>query len=47
MVVEDIEASTVARIENEIEGTDDDILSSIMSQIEEIEDTEEPENGQD
>ena len=47
MVVEDIEASTVAKIEEEMQDPDDDILSSIMSQIEEIEDTEEPENGQD
>ena len=47
MVVEDIEASTVERIEEEMQDPDDDILSSIMSQIEEIEDTEEPENGQE
>tara|TARA_Y100000590_G_scaffold342055_1_gene390458 strand:+ start:3497 stop:7336 length:3840 start_codon:yes stop_codon:yes gene_type:complete len=47
MVVEDIEASTVAKIEEEMQDPDDDILSSIMSQIEEIEDTEEPENGQE
>jgi len=47
MVVEDIEDSTVARIEEEMQDTDDDILSSIMSQIEETQDTEEPENGQE
>jgi DNA-directed RNA polymerase subunit beta len=46
MVVEDIEDSTVARIEEEMQDPDDDILSSIMSQIEQTEDTEEPENGQ-
>ena len=47
MVVEDIEDSTVARIEEEMQDPDDDILSSIMSQIEQTQDTEEPENGQE
>jgi DNA-directed RNA polymerase subunit beta len=45
MVVEDLQQTITPNMEEESPNQDDDILSSIMNQIEEIEDTEEPDNG--